>query len=212
MARLPARLGYGDVRLSGVLGIALGYLGWGPLLVGVYAGFLLGGVGGGLLSVLRVVDRKAYPVRAVHAGRRAGRGLWPGPALWRLSRRRADAWTPAHPGRERLTPMLRWLTAGESHGPSLVAILEGLPAHVAVTTADIADALARRRLGYGRGARMKFEQDEVDDHRRRPARRDPGRPGRDPDRQHRVAQVGEGDVGRPGRPGRAGGAGPQRRR
>ena len=57
--------------------------------------------------------------------------------------------------------MLRWLTAGESHGPSLVAILEGLPAKVEVTTDDIADALARRRLGYGRGARMKFEQDEV---------------------------------------------------
>ncbi|WP_134768369.1 chorismate synthase [Nocardioides sp. 1609] len=57
--------------------------------------------------------------------------------------------------------MLRWLTAGESHGPSLVAILEGLPAHVEVTTTDIADSLARRRLGYGRGARMKFEQDEV---------------------------------------------------
>ena len=57
--------------------------------------------------------------------------------------------------------MLRWLTAGESHGPSLVAILEGLPAHVRVTSADIADSLARRRLGYGRGARMKFEQDEV---------------------------------------------------
>jgi chorismate synthase len=57
--------------------------------------------------------------------------------------------------------MLRWLTAGESHGPSLVAILEGLPAHVEVTSADIVEALARRRLGYGRGARMKFEQDEV---------------------------------------------------
>src|SRR3990170_8683274 len=57
--------------------------------------------------------------------------------------------------------MLRWLTAGESHGPSLVAILEGLPAHVSVTSDDIRDALARRRLGYGRGARMKFEQDEV---------------------------------------------------
>src|SRR3954454_14070586 len=57
--------------------------------------------------------------------------------------------------------MLRWLTAGESHGPSLVAILEGLPAHVQVTSGDIAEALARRRLRYGRGARMKFEQDEV---------------------------------------------------
>ncbi len=57
--------------------------------------------------------------------------------------------------------MLRWLTAGESHGPSLVAILEGLPSHVSVTSGDVVDALARRRLGYGRGARMKFEQDEV---------------------------------------------------
>ena len=57
--------------------------------------------------------------------------------------------------------MLRWLTAGESHGPELVAILEGLPAGVEVTTADIAEALRRRRLGHGRGARMKFEQDEV---------------------------------------------------
>src|SRR5919112_1505143 len=57
--------------------------------------------------------------------------------------------------------MLRWLTAGESHGPGLVAIMEGLPAHVRVTSGDIVEALARRRLGYGRGARMKFEQDEV---------------------------------------------------
>ncbi|MBZ5733830.1 chorismate synthase [Nocardioides sp. TRM66260-LWL] len=57
--------------------------------------------------------------------------------------------------------MLRWLTAGESHGPSLVAVLEGLPAHVRITTDDIADSLARRRLGHGRGARMKFEQDAV---------------------------------------------------
>ncbi len=57
--------------------------------------------------------------------------------------------------------MLRWLTAGESHGPALVAVLEGLPAGVPVTSSDIATQLARRRLGYGRGARMKFEQDKV---------------------------------------------------
>ncbi|MFG3352131.1 chorismate synthase [Streptomyces sp. NPDC048001] len=56
---------------------------------------------------------------------------------------------------------LRWLTAGESHGPALVATLEGLPAGVPVTTELVADHLARRRLGYGRGARMKFERDEV---------------------------------------------------
>jgi chorismate synthase len=57
--------------------------------------------------------------------------------------------------------MLRWITAGESHGPELVAVLEGLPAGIPITTAEVQAALARRRLGYGRGARMKFEQDEV---------------------------------------------------
>lgn len=64
--------------------------------------------------------------------------------------------------RGKIGPMLRWLTAGESHGPALLATIEGLPAGVEVTRADLADALARRRLGYGRGARMKFEQDEVE--------------------------------------------------
>ena len=57
--------------------------------------------------------------------------------------------------------MLRWITAGESHGPELIGLIEGLPAGVSVLSEDISDALARRRLGYGRGARMKFEQDEV---------------------------------------------------
>ncbi|MFZ3454680.1 chorismate synthase [Arthrobacter sp. 7Tela_A1] len=57
--------------------------------------------------------------------------------------------------------MLRWLTAGESHGPALVGIIEGVPAGVEVSTPSIQEALARRRLGYGRGARMKFEQDQV---------------------------------------------------
>ncbi|GAA2069914.1 chorismate synthase [Aeromicrobium halocynthiae] len=58
--------------------------------------------------------------------------------------------------------MLRWLTAGESHGPALAAVLEGLPAGVHVTSDDIRGALARRRLGYGRGARMSFEADELE--------------------------------------------------
>ena len=57
--------------------------------------------------------------------------------------------------------MVRWLTAGESHGPALVSILEGMPAGVPLTTSQIQDALARRRLGHGRGARMTFEQDRV---------------------------------------------------
>ena len=58
--------------------------------------------------------------------------------------------------------MLRWLTAGESHGPALTAVLEGLPAGVSLTTTEVADELARRRLGYGRGARMAFERDEIE--------------------------------------------------
>ena len=58
--------------------------------------------------------------------------------------------------------MLRWITAGESHGPALVAVLDGLPSGVQVATTDLTRELARRRLGYGRGARMKFEQDEVE--------------------------------------------------
>ncbi|WP_040164385.1 chorismate synthase [Microbacterium gorillae] len=57
--------------------------------------------------------------------------------------------------------MLRVLTAGESHGPELVAMMEGLPAGVPVRLDDIRADLARRKLGYGRGSRMKFEQDEL---------------------------------------------------
>ena len=58
--------------------------------------------------------------------------------------------------------MLRFLTAGESHGPALVVIVEGLPAGLPVTVEEIGTELARRRLGYGRGPRMRFEQDEVE--------------------------------------------------
>src|SRR3954462_11868695 len=72
--------------------------------------------------------------------------------------------------------MLRWLTAGESHGQQLTAILEGLPAGVEVRRTEIDDALARRRLGHGRGARMSFEQDEVTVTGGRPHGRPPGSP------------------------------------
>ncbi len=58
--------------------------------------------------------------------------------------------------------MLRWSTAGESHGPALAALIEGIPAGVSVTSKDIDAALARRRLGYGRGARMSFEADVLE--------------------------------------------------
>ncbi len=57
--------------------------------------------------------------------------------------------------------MLRWITAGESHGQALIGVIEGVPAGVELTTSDVQDHLARRRLGYGRGARMSFEKDAV---------------------------------------------------
>ncbi len=60
-----------------------------------------------------------------------------------------------------MTPVLRWTTAGESHGRALVAMLEGMVAGVPITSDEIGVQLRRRRLGYGRGARMKFEQDQV---------------------------------------------------
>jgi chorismate synthase len=58
--------------------------------------------------------------------------------------------------------VLRFLTAGESHGPALVVIVEGLPAGLPITVEEVAGELARRRLGFGRGPRMRFEQDELE--------------------------------------------------
>lgn len=58
--------------------------------------------------------------------------------------------------------MLRYLTAGESHGPALVVVVEGLPAGLPVTVDDLGAELARRRLGFGRGPRMRFERDDVE--------------------------------------------------
>ena len=102
-----------------------------------------------------------------HAGHRG--------ALQRLQRARpSDCRRACHDG-----DMLRWLTAGESHGPALTGGARGMPADVAVTTDDVAAALARRRLGYGRGARQKFEADAVELSRRYPARTHTRRPHRD---------------------------------
>ncbi|WP_016697715.1 chorismate synthase [Actinoalloteichus spitiensis] len=58
--------------------------------------------------------------------------------------------------------MLRWMTAGESHGPALVGVLEGMVAGVGVTTTDLNEQLARRRLGFGRSPRMSFEADDIE--------------------------------------------------
>ena len=93
--------------------------------------------------------------------------------------------------------MLRYLTAGESHGRALVVILEGVPAGLLVTAEDIQRGLARRRLGFGRGPRMRFEVDEVSLVGGIRHGRTLGSPDRHRDRQHRVAEVGGGDVARP---------------
>ena len=92
--------------------------------------------------------------------------------------------------------MFRWLTAGESHGRALVAICDGVPAGVRITSDDVAAALARRRAGYGRGARMKFEQDDVELTGGVRHGVTLGGPVAIRVGQHRVAQVGDGDVAR----------------
>ena len=89
--------------------------------------------------------------------------------------------------------MLRWQTAGESHGEALVAMIEGLPAGVRVTSDDVVDALARRRLAYGRGARMKFEQDKVRLLTGVRFGAAPGITGGHRDREHRTAGMDRGD-------------------
>ena len=65
------------------------------------------------------------------------------------------------PRRDTIEAMLRWSTAGESHGQALIALMEGVPAGLELTSQEIRDALARRRKGYGRGSRQKWEQDAL---------------------------------------------------
>ena len=81
-------------------------------------------------------------------------------SLARRARRRlpTGSWSEA---RRYRSPVLRFLTAGESHGRALVVIVEGLPAGLPIAVEQVQSELARRRLGYGRGPRMRFEQDEV---------------------------------------------------
>ena len=158
----PRGLGFGDVRLAGRRSASRS-AGWaGGTLRGRPVRRLPPRRGDRRRCSPLLHDRgpEGLPVRPVHAARRVDR-----PALGRRRSGRSLVSALTGPGRAalhgRLTRMLRWLTAGESHGPALVAILEGLPAHVAITTDDVSAALARRRLGKGRGARMTFEQDRV---------------------------------------------------
>ena len=137
----PRGLGFGDVRLAALLGVGAGLARLGrSSLVGIYAG--LPGFGGvlrraaGRCATARCCAR-AYPFGPfMLLG--ALLGLVGEPAAGRVSSGRLAPECRRAVADGRLTAMLRWLTAGESHGPALVAILEGLPAHVRVTTDDIA--------------------------------------------------------------------------
>ena len=83
----PRGLGYGDVRLSGLLGLALGYVGWGTVLTGMYSAFLLGALGGGLLVASRLVDRRHLPFGPfMMLGSLVGLAWGPALAHWYLSR------------------------------------------------------------------------------------------------------------------------------
>ena len=173
----PAALGLGDVKLAAPLGAVLGAASWSALAIAAVLAAVITGRGAPA-AVLAVARRPRWCRRRCR--RRPGRcraAVPPRPAWCPAARGRAArpvdaggglAPHPGHGGGWRLRPacenpaVLRWITAGESHGPALVAVLEGMVAGVEITTKELAAELARRRLGYGRGARMKFEADELE--------------------------------------------------
>jgi len=139
----------------------------GEVLEGSEGVYLVGlGQHSAVLSLHHVVEVSSAQRPASHL---PARGHGDEPDLRRMSPRSispAQARIPLdHLGRRRSQKydrgMLRFLTAGESHGRALVVVVEGLPAGLPVTVAQIGDELARRRLGYGRGPRMRFERDAV---------------------------------------------------
>src|SRR5205085_1552141 len=105
------------------------------------------------LAFTRQTHRHAFPAPAALT-----RGNTPVPGLGAPGRPRPAGIL----GCPREVRVLRFLTAGESHGPALTVVVEGLPAGLAVTVEQIGDELARRRLGFGRGPRMRLERDDVE--------------------------------------------------
>ena len=190
-SRGPARraFGMGDVTLAGLVALPLGFLGW----VSVFEGLFVAHVVGGLVSVVVVVARRGGRTTEIPFGPFLLVGALVA-ALVDLRRSR-----PAEMAAWKDRAHAALADRGECHGPALVAVIEGLPAGVEVTSSDVAAALARRRLGYGRGARMVVREGRGRVPRRASARADPRLTPGDPDRQHRVAQVGDGDESGPRR-------------
>ena len=170
----PRGMGFGDVKLAAVMGLYLGWLApdylttFRLVLWAMLVGFVIGSVVGIALWAIRGRNA-AIPFGPFLAFGCAGGDPDLGQHRHHRPQRLIAAWasvtrhTSFGPGRadRYIERMLRFLTAGESHGRALVVILEGLPAGLPVTVEEIQAELARRRLGFGRGPRMRFEQDEV---------------------------------------------------
>ena len=145
----PEGMGLGDVKLAGVLGIYLG-----TQVIGGDPGRFRGGLGGGAGSAraARLVGARPHdPIRPVPRHRGPGGHRH---ATLRPGRRGPSIYAPG--------VTLRFTTAGESHGPGLVAIVEGLPAGLELDRETLDRDMARRQLGHGRGGRMKIESDTVE--------------------------------------------------
>ena len=166
----PKGMGFGDVRLAGLVGGAAGWMGFRAAFVAFF-----------LMLPARVGRRASCSSSITGKGRRTTIGFAPymaagtlivviftipdlpaAPSVALPQRlvtapiEGASAYAPVD-----LVPVLRYLTAGESHGRALVVIIEGFPPGLGVTVEEVQGELARRRLGYGRGPRMRFEADEV---------------------------------------------------
>ena len=151
----PAGMGFGDVKLGLLLGVILGSRSVGLVPGALLVAGALGAIGGLVLMCKhrrRDVTLPFGPYLVLGTVARS----WP---RW-PDRRPTNAPGPGTGGRYH-PRVLRFLTAGESHGQALVVIVEGLPAGLALTVEEVQGELARRRLGYGRGPRMQFEADDV---------------------------------------------------
>ena len=195
----PAAMGAGDVKLALGLGALAGAFGVDAWVLAALGAPLLTAVWGLLERPARIAAARPGDVRG-HRGRRlAGDfGALTGAERTGTHRSRTDLDSEAPHGR--MGHVLRWTTAGESHGRALVAVVEGMVAGVAVTSDDIAEQLAPTPSGL-RPRRADEVRAGPGDHARRcAARQHAGRPDRRRDRQHRMAQVGDRDGPRPGRP------------
>ena len=145
--------GFGDVKLAALLGMFSAFQAYRVLAWSLIITAVLGAIPAVVLLLMGKGQEGVDPLwSAPDSGRLVGDHLLHEPAVPEPTRSR----------RYHRSLMLRFLTAGESHGPGLVATVEGLPAGLPVSGEGLAAELARRRLGFGRGARMRVEEDQLE--------------------------------------------------